>query len=189
MASMEEFTARSESWSKAEGGAFKLVGAAVFAFLTFLGAEVRIPLPFTPIPMTLQTFVVPLAGGFLGAVWGTASMILYLALGLFGLRVFAAAPAGIGFFSAPSAGYLLGYVFAAAIVGAAPKNRRLLLLGSIILAHMVIFLCGILGLMWNARMGIAEAFAKGMAPFLIGDAIKIAASFLVLISFSMFRKQ
>jgi biotin transport system substrate-specific component len=160
----------------------KLIGTLAFTLLTIVSAHIRIPLPFTPVPMTLQTFVVPLAGGFLGVAFGSLSMLLYLALGLLGLNVFASATPGLALYLSPTAGYLIAYVFAAAIVGAARNSRSWLLFLAIVSSHVFIFVCGVLGLMWNASMTLPEAFAKGVAPFVVGDALKIVASFLVLIS-------
>ena len=183
MPRMQESSARIESVDRSDRLILKILGSIAFAFLMILSAHIRIPLPFTPIPMTLQTFVAPLAGGFLGALWGGGSMLLYLALGLAGLDVFAASAGGFAIFLAPSAGYLTGFFFAAMIVGAARNQNNLILLGALILSQILIFACGTLGLMANAGMSLPEAFAKGVAPFLMGDVIKITASFLVLLSY------
>lgn len=160
----------------------KIVGTLAFTLLTIASAHIRIPLPFTPVPMTLQTFVVPLAGGFLGVAWGSLSMALYLALGMIGLNVFASAAPGMSFYLSPTAGYLIGYVFAAAIVGMFRNSSKALLFLAVILSHIVIFVCGVFGLMWNLNLALPVAFAKGVAPFIVGDSLKIVASFLVLIS-------
>ena len=187
---MEQSAVRLEGWSSSERITLKATGAAVFAFLTILSAQIRIPLPFTPIPMTLQTFIVPLAGGFLGATWGSASMLLYLVLGVAGMNVFAAASPGLDFFLAPSAGYLAGFVLAAALVGWTNDRtqRALPLFLALFFSHVIIFTCGVSGLMLNAGMDLHAALQKGLYPFLIGDAIKTVASFLVLLSYSSFRK-
>jgi biotin transport system substrate-specific component len=187
---MNEALVRIQSWSQAEKLLLKSFAAALFAFLTFLAAEVRIPLPFTPIPMTLQTFIAPLAGGFLGALWGAGSMLLYMALGIAGLNVFAAASGGLGFFVAPSAGYVVGFVLSAFILGAVQSRttKNSYMLAGLVLSHLIIFACGVAGLMWNAQMTAGEAFAKGVAPFLIGDIFKISASFVVLASYNHLRR-
>lgn len=166
----------------------KFIGVLAFTLLTIISAYIRIPLPFTPVPMTLQTFVVPLAGGFLGVAWGALSQVLYLLLGLVGVKVFASATPGLSFYLSPTAGYLIGYLFAAPLVGAFRKSSNLMLLLAIVASHIVIFCCGVLGLMWNLDIPLAEAFAKGVAPFVIGDLLKILASFLVLISVRLNRK-
>jgi len=169
--------------SAADNLVLKITGTLAFVLLTILSAHVRIPLPFTPVPMTLQTFVVPLAGAFLGVYWGMASMLLYLALGFAGINVFASANAGLTFYLSPTAGYLIGYIFAAAIVGWFIDHRRrnLVLLAGLLLSHIIILACGVAGLMWNVSMTFPEAFAKGVAPFLVGDLLKIAASYPILL--------
>jgi biotin transport system substrate-specific component len=188
---MHEAIVKIQAWSRTEKLYLKAFAAAFFAFLTVLAAEVRIPLPFTPIPMTLQTFIAPLAGGFLGAAWGAGSMLLYMVLGIAGLNVFAAAPGGLGLFLAPSAGYVFGFVLAALILGYVQdrNTNNLHLLAALIFTHIVIFACGVAGLMWNMHMSIQEALAQGVAPFLIGDVFKIAASYFVLTSYNRMRRQ
>ena len=187
---MNEAILKLQSWSRSERTILKCLISMVFAFLMVFAAEIRIPLPFTPIPMTLQTFIAPLAGAFLGAAWGASSMLLYMALGIAGLNVFAAAPDGFGFFLAPSAGYVFGFVFAAALLGFVKDRttKNFLLLGGLLLSHVVIFACGVAGLMVNTGMSLLEAFAKGVAPFLIGDVFKISASYLVLATYNRLRK-
>lgn len=187
---MEQSVVRVEGWSASERITLKATGAAVFAFLTILSAQIRIPLPFTPIPMTLQTFIVPLAGAFLGAAWGSVSMLLYLALGITGINVFAAASPGLGLFLAPSAGYLAGFVLAAAFVGwiSDRTQHAFHLFLALFISHVMIFACGVTGLMLNGGMDLQTALQKGLYPFLIGDVIKTAASFVVLLSYSNLRK-
>lgn len=178
------------SWSRTELLLLKFLGTAAFAVLAILSAQVRIPLPFTPVPMTLQTFVAPLAGGFLGATCGSISMLLYLAIGLAGAPVFAQASGGWQFLYAPTAGFLVGMVFAAAVVGRAKDSNKgnVMLLAALVAASILIYICGTLGFMLNTGAGWNEAFAKAVAPFLVGDTIKIAASYLLLVSYNHFRK-
>ena len=179
----EQIAVKLRGLSQAETRWLKAFGSIVFCALTFLAAQVRIPLPFTPIPMTLQTLVAPLAGAFLGVGWGAVSMLLYVALGFACMHVFAVAPGGWSFFLAPSAGYVLGFLLAAVVLGWA-KDRatgRLPLLLALILSHLLIFGCGVAGLMINAQMTAVQALAAGVAPFVLGDVLKIAASFLILV--------
>jgi biotin transport system substrate-specific component len=181
---------QTESWTRTEVYLLRFLGTAAFLFLMVLSAQVRIPLPFTPVPMTLQTFVAPLAGGFLGAFCGTASIALYLALGLAGIPVFAQATGGMQFFYAPTAGFLFGLVIAAAMVGWARDTRKSnpVLLISLIASHLVIYACGVAGFMVNTGVTWNEAFTKAVAPFVFGDILKLVASYFVLLSFNHFRK-
>ncbi|HSE41405.1 MAG TPA: biotin transporter BioY [Acidobacteriota bacterium] len=167
-----------------------LFGALFFALLTILSAQIRIPLPFTPVPMTLQTFVVPLAGGFLGIRWGVASMLLYLIFGFVDANAFAAINDGSAFLFAPTSGYLLGFVFAAAVMGWTrdQKVSNAIVFAGLLLANLLIFACGMLGLTINASMTVQDAWLKGVVPFLAGGILKLAADYLVLISYRAIRK-
>jgi biotin transport system substrate-specific component len=178
------------SIDRTESFLLNLFGAIFFALLTVLSAQIRIPLPFTPIPMTLQTFIVPLAGGFLGLRWGIASMLLYLSFGLLDVNAFAAAR-GAQFVFAPSAGYLVGFVFAAALMGWSRDHKfgNGAIFAALLIANIMIFVCGMIGLMINASMSALEAWYRGVAPFLPGGAIKLAASYLTLTSYRLLRRQ
>jgi biotin transport system substrate-specific component len=184
---MDKVSAQIEAKHRIDSLLFHIFGALFFALLTVLAAQIRIPLPFTPVPMTLQTFVVPLAGGFLGLRWGIASMLLYLVFGLLDTNAFAAASRGGPVLFVPTAGYLVGFVLAAATMGWArdKKFSNSALFASLVAANVLIFLCGMLGLMIIVSMTLQEAWLKGVwqAPFLAGGALKLAAAYLVLISY------
>jgi biotin transport system substrate-specific component len=161
-----------------------------FAVLMVLSAQIRIPLPFTPVPMTLQTFFVALAGGLLGASWGAGSMTLYFVFGFIGLDVFAATSGGTGILLAPSFGYVIGFILSAGLFGFVREHSRskAVWLLFLLLSQAIVFLCGVLGLMMNAGMTVMEAILKGVLPFLAGDALKITAAFGLIVSFDYFRK-
>ncbi len=153
-----------------------------FLSATVMGAFVRIPLPFTPVPATLQTFFVLLAGAYLGAGAGASSQALYVALGAAGAPIFAGAAGGLSALLGPTGGYLAGFAAAAFIIGALKRHcedsfPRLLALFS--LASLVILLCGSLWLKAALDLPAAAAFRLGMAPFLAGDLFKACAACLV----------
>jgi biotin transport system substrate-specific component len=103
----------------------ELMLVTVFAALTALGARVAIPLPFTPVPVTLQVLFPLLAGLLLGSKRGALSQAGYVAAGLAGLPVFAKGGGGLACFLGPTGGYLLGFIAAAFVVGElAAMNRR-----------------------------------------------------------------
>jgi len=147
-----------------------VAGVLAFTAATAAAAHVRIPLPFSPVPVTMQTLVVLLAGATLGARGGAISQALYLALGAAGLPVFAAAPV--------TNGYLVGFVIAALIVGAvAGRTSKALWVGLAMAAGSLIIL--VLGASWLALicgMSARQAVAVGLLPYLIGDALKLAAA-------------
>src|SRR3989344_5830887 len=95
----------------------KWVFAALFAALTAAVAPFKIPLGFTPVPITLQTLVVLLAGAVLGSTYGALAMILYVLVGALGLPVFAGGGSGVGALLGPTGGYLFSYFIAAFFIG------------------------------------------------------------------------
>ena len=102
-----------------------MVFAALFAALTAAVAWFKIPLPFTPVPITLQTLMVLLSGAMLGSYYGALSMITYLILGAIGLPVFAGGSSGVGALLGPSGGYLFSYPIASFVIGKMLEKRKL----------------------------------------------------------------
>ncbi|MBN2374021.1 biotin transporter BioY [bacterium] len=163
-----------------------VLGVMLFAILMTLGAFVRIHLPFTPVPITLQTLFMLLSGAFLGCGWGTVSMGFYLILGALGLPVFAGASSGILYILGPTGGYLLGFMIGAWIVGhiigsgSCPSWK--LIISSFSLATISLYVLGITQLMLWSRTSLKNALFMGFIPFIPGDILKIllAASILKL---------
>ncbi len=155
------------------------LGAALVALL----AQVRIPLPFTPVPLTGQTFGVLLVAAALGSKRGAASMALYIALGAIGLPVFAGGAAGLSHLTGATLGYLIGFVLAAYVAGwlaerGLEHSVRTSLL-PFLLGTLIIYVCGVSWL--TVLLGsFAKALTAGLVPFLLGDAIKLVAAALVL---------
>jgi biotin transport system substrate-specific component len=147
-----------------------------FALLTWAGARVAVPLPFTPVPGTLQTLAVLMAGAMLGARAGAASQLAYLLMGLAGLPVFALPGAGPAYFLGPTGGYLVGFILAAWTTGS--LTRRLGGFG--VWGAGAAFLAGAIsvhacGLAWlTVLMGSpVAAWRAGMLPFLLFDLAKV----------------
>lgn len=149
-----------------------------FALLTAFAAQVRIPLPFTPVPVTGQTFAVLLAGAALGWRAGAASQGLYILLGLGGLPFFSGGNAGWEYATGPTLGYLIGFVVAAAAIGylAERKQDRAVAtaLPAFLAGSVVIYVFGVGWLMISLQTDLADAVVKGLVPFLIGDLLKVA---------------
>jgi biotin transport system substrate-specific component len=163
----------------------KVALAIGFAALTGLAAQVRIPLPFTPVPITLQTFAVLLAGMVLGARWGGTSQVLYAGLGAAGVPWFTGATAGLASILGPTGGYIVGFVVAAVAVGyatgRAPRFRRFpALLGVLLVANFVViygvglpWLWGWLSFVKGAPVTTMELLTMGLFPFVAGDVVKL----------------
>ena len=135
-------------------------------------AQVKIPLPFTPVPLTGQTFAVLLVGATLGSKRGVASLALYTLMGAVGLPFFAGGASGLAYLSGPTLGYLIGFVVAAYAVGTVAERG----LERSVRTSLVPFLIGtlviyIFGAGWLAILfGIEKALTLGVLPFLVGDA-------------------
>ena len=150
--------------------------ALVFGGAALTAVAAQIQLPMWPVPMTMQTFAVLLVGAALGAKRGALSLSLYLALGAAGLPVFASAKSLTGVL--PTAGYIVGFVVAAALVGflasrgfsSTPVKVAL----SFAVGSVVIYGFGVAGLMLALGLDLATAFSVGVVPFLIGDIAKAA---------------
>jgi biotin transport system substrate-specific component len=149
-----------------------VVGGAAFVGLA---AQVAIPLPFTPVPLTLQTFAVLLAGAALGSLRGILAMSLYAIAGVAGLPWFAEGSSG---FAMPSFGYILGFILAAGIVGRIAEQGATLTVwrtaGVMILGNLVIYAVGVTWLKFAIDATWVTALELGVVPFLIGDVVKIA---------------
>jgi biotin transport system substrate-specific component len=153
-------------------------GILAFALLTALGAFVRIPLPFTPVPVTLQTFFVLAAGIYLGSRDAAVSQLGYLAMGAVGLPVFAGGGAGLGHFLGVTGGYLIAFPIAAALVGAALRPGDSVARATVVCvaATLLILALGALGVAASLNVGAERALALGVLPFLPGGAVKVAAA-------------
>ena len=166
----------------------RAVGIGLGALAVALAAQVVVPVPFSPVPMTLQPLAVLVVGGLLGAGSGLAALVVYLLLGVSGLPVFAGGASGALHLVGPTGGYLLAFPLAAAATGAltgrfdadTPSVLRVLLAGAV---GMVIIHIG--GVAQLALLGGDPrlAFRIGFVPFLTGDLIKVGlAAGLILLA-------
>jgi biotin transport system substrate-specific component len=161
-------------------GAARTTALGVVGFAAALAAasQVAIPIPGTPVPMTLQPLVVALAGLWLGPVAGALSMTLYLVAGAAGLPVFAPMGApGLARLLGPTGGYLWAYPAAALVAGLVARTRRTFAFRAIAAAAAiaVIHIGGFAQLL--AITGSAErAIALGAAPFILLDLLKVLAA-------------
>lgn len=155
-----------------------VTAASVF---TALAAQLEVRLPFTPVPVTGQTFAVLLTGALLGARRAFWAQALYLAEGCAGLPVFSGGGAGALHLLGPTGGYLLSFPFAAAVVGALAgrgwDRRFVTMLAAMLLGSVVVFAGGVAGL---ARFEPASALvATGVLPFVPGDLVKATLAAIV----------
>ena len=148
-----------------------------FALLTAACAQIRVDLVFTPVPITGQTFAVLLSGAVLGSRFGAASQLLYVALGAVGLPFYAGGTGGWETATGATAGYLLGFIVAAYVVGFLAEHRQdrrfSTSIGAFLTGNLVIYVLGVAWLMYHLSWDLAAGVEKGMAPFIIGDTVKI----------------
>jgi biotin transport system substrate-specific component len=146
-------------------------------------AQVEIPLPFTPVPITGQTFGVLLVGAALGSKRGAASLASYLVMGLVGLPFFAGGAHGLQIVIGATGGYLIGFIVAAYVIGLLAERGLERSVRTSVLPFLVgtviIYACGVT---WLAVVlgSFSKAIAAGLLPFVIGDAIKLVAAAIAL---------
>lgn len=159
----------------------RIIAALAGTFIVALGAQAAVPMPGTPVPMTLQVPAVLIAGGLLGARVGASSLGFYILLGALGLPVFAAGGAlGIARLIGPTGGYLLAYPLAAAVMGhfAARKSGGPLVLG--LLASLAVIHLGGVAQLLAITGDASQAFVWGSLPFVAGDILKLAFAGLIV---------
>jgi biotin transport system substrate-specific component len=155
----------------------RMVYAALMAALTAAGACIAIPIG--PVPIVLQNLFVMLAGLLLGGRWGLISIGVYLLAGAVGLPVFAGGTGGIGKFAGPTGGYLLGFAAAAYLIGILSERGRGRVVVDVIAmvaGTAIVYTFGVSWLKVVTGVSLSKAVAVGMLPFLVGDALKIAAA-------------
>ncbi len=168
-------------WPALEASALRK-GLLVVAGAALLAVSAKIQIPFYPVPLTMQTLVVVLIGAAMGMRLGAATVLLYLAEGAMGLPVFAGPVAGMAYLTGPTAGFLLGFVLAAAAAGYLAERgwdrNPLSTFALMVFAAALIYIPGLLWL--GTLFGAETAIAKGLLPFIFGDLLKIALATAIL---------
>lgn len=166
----------------------KLALALGIACLTGLAAQIRIPVPWSPVPVTGQTLAVLLAGVVLGRWWGGVSLTLYVGLGAAGLPWFGGWSGGLGYLAGPTGGYIIGFILAAMFLGYFTdkyvKSRSFLaMLGLMLFANFaLIHIPGLIQLhLWlslvkGEAVALSQLLMMGTIPFIAGDITKAIAA-------------
>lgn len=167
------------------------VGAVVLGSL-LLAASAKVQVPFWPVPMTMQTFVVLVLGMTCGARLAMLTVLAYLAQGLAGLPVFAGAMAGPAYMAGPTAGYLVGFVVAAGVIGLLAERgwdrSALKAFAAMSIGHALIFVFGVAWL--STLMGLEKAIAVGVTPFIAATVLKSALGMAVMVvAWSVLRRR
>lgn len=173
-------TAGTRLWLKR--GVLVILGIALLA----LSAKIKVPLPYSPVPMTMGTFAVLTIGAAYGARLGLVTMLGYLAIGAAGYDVFAGSSAetfGLDYMRGGTGGYLVGYVLATIALGALARrdwDRGVLRMAlALVIGNALIY---VPGLLWLGQLygWDQPILAWGLTPFLLGDAVKLALTALLL---------
>jgi biotin transport system substrate-specific component len=155
---------------------------AGFSLVIAVCAQIAIPLPFTPVPVTLQTLAVLMAGCLLGSTRGALAALAYVVEGVAGLPVFAGGTSGLTHLLGPTGGYLLGFVAAAFVMGLCAERGIARhwwgALLALLAGDVVLYVPGVIWL--GAFTGADKAVALGFLPFIVGDALKTAAGWGLL---------
>ena len=165
--------------------ATKLLMSLMRACITGIMAQIIIPLPWTPVPITAQTFAVLCSGLFLGKKYGCLSQILYIVLGIAFVPWFGGMTGGLEVFLGSTCGFLIGFVIASYFIGAITEKyakarnftRMAVVIG--IANFALIYIPGLIGLaLWmsltqGATIGVVDLLAMGLIPFIAGDIVKI----------------
>jgi biotin transport system substrate-specific component len=152
------------------------------SLLIALSAQLQLRPPFSPVPITGQTFAVLLLGALYGSKRGPATVATYLVLGVMGLPVFAGGASGVARLVGPTAGYLVGFLAAAFVVGSLSERgwdrKPWTTAASMVIGSAMIYVIGVL---WLSKfVGWPAVLSTGVLPFLPGDALKIALATLLL---------
>ncbi|MBN4050795.1 MAG: biotin transporter BioY [Alkaliphilus sp.] len=164
---------------------------SLFAALTAVFAQIAIPLPFSPVPFTLQVIAVLLSGALLGSKLGALSQIVYLLLGAVGMPVFSQFTAGLGILIGPTGGYLIAFPVASYLIGFIVERKTTRGAGSLasfiivnslamLLGVFAIFSIGVVQLKFVASLTWDLAFKFGVFPFILPDLVKIAIAILLV---------
>ncbi len=155
-----------------------------YAILIGISGQFSFHLPFTPVPVTAQTFVVLLGASALGSIRSIIGTSIFLLVGAAGVPWFAGGTGGITIFSEPTFGYIIGFIVSAAVIGVlAARGFDRKVLGTtteMIIGNVVIYIFGAGFLALSLGLSPAKAIALGVVPFLIGDAVKIALASVAL---------
>jgi len=162
--------------------ACRIIGVLAFAAFMSLGAFVRIPLPFSPVPLTLQTFFVLLSGACLAGNFGGLSQLVYVLLGTAGLPVFSQAGSGVLYLLGPTGGYLLGFVLASLFIGRLIRHipdKVSSIFVLFCLADLILLSFGVLWLKFISGCPLTKSLLIGFLPFIPGDLLKALAAVVI----------
>ena len=173
-------SAHSHDNRKSRSAVKDMVFVAMFAALTAVCSLISVPIG--EVPVTLQTFAVCLSAAMLGWKRGTLSVLIYILLGVIGIPVFAGMKGGVGVLAGPTGGYIIGFLLTALIIGFAAERwerKALPLTLAMILGVVLCYTVGTVWFLFVTKMRLGESLLLCVVPFLLPDAVKIAAAVIL----------
>ena len=156
-----------------------MIKIALMTSIMCVIAPFTLPLPFTPIPISMANLIIYISCCILGTKKGTMSLILYLLIGVFGLPVFSGFSGGLSKLAGPTGGYILGFIFCAVLTGLFVdkfEDKIYMYPVGMILGTIICYVFGTAWLAFQLKLGFAQAMFMGVIPYLLGDILKIAVS-------------
>ena len=163
---------------------YMMILCAIFAAIIAVATFIQVPLPFTPVPITLTFLAVYLAGGLLGPKYGTISVVVYILIGAIGIPVFSGFRGGIGVLAGATGGYIVGYIAMVLIIGLIlgsnrnPSTARLII--ATVSGSIACYIFGTAWFMILMKVGLLEALSMCVFPFLLGDLLKLITAVLLI---------
>jgi len=161
----------------------KIILAFAMACFTGIAAQVRIPLPWTPVPISAQTFAVLLSGVLLGGWYGGLSQVFYIGAGIAGIPWFSGGGSGIAYISGPTGGYIIGFILASLFIGyfidrfVRARSFFVIFVLMLFANFVLIHLPGLLQLsVVTGVRNIYKLLSMGTLPFIVGDVAKVLAA-------------
>lgn len=166
---------------------YNMILPPIFAAITCLLATVAIPLPFTPVPITLQVLGCAVSGAILGSKRGALAQLIYVLLGALGLPVFAGGTGGVAKLAGPTGGFLIGFIIAAFVIGFIVERlpykkavQKIVGLSvAMLVGLMVIYLGGTLWFMVQQKTAFIHTLGLTVIPYIPGDLVKIGLAVVV----------
>lgn len=156
----------------------QLTRSAIFVALLSIGGMISLTIPFTRIPFSLQVFFVLLVPSVLGPVYGTASVFIYILLGVIGMPVFAGMRSGPGILFGPTGGFLIGFLVLVPIVALLSKKIHLLL--SLFIGLLILYFCGSIHFAFVTKVSYFKGLLVSVLPFVLFDIIKVIFAFEII---------
>lgn len=154
---------------------------AIFTAITAIMAQIAIPLPFSPVPITMQTFAIFMSAIILGSRLGFMSQIIYVLLGAIGVPVFANFGGGLGKILGPTGGFIFSFPIVAYIIGRI-SDKKMNMAANIAIMAVGLFVCyamGVAQLSVTTGMGMQKAIAVGALPYIPLDIVKVAMAYVL----------